>query len=115
MITKTCIICANARWPYYWQASTGQCKARRRPYITRDMAICEMFKNASAEWTSMAERLPAPGEHVLVAASGVVFEAFIDANGKWKNYTGGLDLSKTIASIAYWRHLPEEPQCEQEV
>ena len=62
------------------------------------------------EWISVKDRLPQPGERVLVCI-GAVFEAFIDDAGKWQRYYSA-PLNEVLGEPTYWMPLPQPPKGE---
>ena len=60
-----------------------------------------------AEWISVEERLPEPGERVLVAvACHFVGEAFVNKSGVWMRNGFEMDWCPPT----YWMPLPEPPK-----
>ena len=68
---------------------------------------CEHFAGGS-RWISVKDRLPEPGERVLVCI-GAVFEAFIDDAGKWQRYYSA-PLNEVLGEPTHWMPLPEPPK-----
>ena len=62
------------------------------------------------EWISVKDRLPEPGERVLVCI-GAVFEAFIDDAGKWQRYYSA-PLNEVLGEPTHWMPLPQPPKGE---
>lgn len=57
-------------------------------------------------WISVEERLPEPGERVLVSNGGFVCESFLSQSGKWQR--GGVDMF--FMTPTHWMPLPKEPK-----
>jgi hypothetical protein len=57
-------------------------------------------------WISVEERLPEPGERVLVSNGGFVCESFLSQSGKWQR--GGVDMF--FMTPTHWMPLPEAPK-----
>ena len=72
----------------------------------------ERLKNGVTvqEWISVKDRLPEPGERVLVCI-GAVFEAFIDSAGKWQRYYSA-PLNEVLGEPTHWMPLPQPPKGE---
>lgn len=62
------------------------------------------------KWIPATERLPKPGERVLVCI-GAVFEAFIDDGGKWQRYYSA-PLNEVLGEPTHWMPLPQPPKGE---
>lgn len=78
-----------------WEDATGL-----RKEITR--------LQEATKWIPVTERLPKPGERVLVSI-GAVFEAFIDDEGKWQRYYSA-PLNEVLGQPTHWMPLPAAPE-----
>lgn len=58
-----------------------------------------------AEWISVKDRLPEPGERVLVSDGGFVCESYLNIRDKWVR--AGVELSFMVPR--YWKPMPEPP------
>jgi len=69
-----------------------------------------------AEWISVKDRLPEPGEVVLATAGGFVGEAYRDDNGYWRRGYGAewLAIFGKDMAVTHWCSLPEPPGEEVE-
>ena len=99
----------------------GDCYIAEERHIVCDTKICEIAdhliangvtigedKNVPSKWISVKDRLPKPGERVLVCV-GAVFEAFIDDHGKWQRYYSA-PLNDVLGEPTHWMPLPEPPR-----
>ena len=64
------------------------------------------------EWISVDERLPEPGEHVLVTDGGFVGELYINKRGQWQRYNVNNCSLLMALDILWWMPLPEPPKVE---
>ena len=62
------------------------------------------------EWISVDERLPEPGEHVLVTDGGFVGEFYINRRGQWQRYNVNNYSILMALDILWWMPLPEPPK-----
>ena len=64
------------------------------------------------KWISVDERLPEPGEHVLVTDGGFVGEFYINRRGQWQRCNVNNYFLLTALDILWWMPLPEPPKGE---
>lgn len=65
--------------------------------------------NMDSEWTSVEERLPKAGEHVLVSFRSAGFlpaTAIISENGRWSMLQGAKGFNDVTEDVIAWRTLP---------
>lgn len=60
-----------------------------------------------ANFISINEKLPAPGERVIVLVDNFVGEAYADSQGKWMR--NGIDLENFFSSkVTHWMRMPHK-------
>lgn len=62
------------------------------------------------EWISVSDRLPIPGERVLVTDGGFVGEMYINKHGQWRRYNVIHYELLMALDILWWMPLPQPPR-----
>ena len=63
------------------------------------------------KWIKVEDRLPNPGERVLVAIENWVGEAYITKEGEWKRYDM-IKFEDWMGKVVAWMQMPEYENLE---
>ena len=58
------------------------------------------------KWIKVEDRLPEPGERVLVAVDGFVCEAFLKVTGQWERYRY-INFESYMGKVEAWMPMPK--------
>ena len=82
----------------------ANCKKCGRPVVTAPV-YCPECQEKTGGWISVEDRLPEPGERVLVTNGIFVCEAYLNISNKWVR--AGVEVFFITPSC--WMPLPEPP------
>lgn len=81
--------------------------------IERLIAENAALREKVPQWISVEDRLPEPGERVLVTDGAFVGEAYRTIGGAWRRYDGVLFQVCLGSDVTHWMPLPEGPKEEE--
>lgn len=66
------------------------------------------YQAAKPQWISVEERMPRPGQEVLIVDDQIMRVQAVSSYGKWHPYVNGSSCKPT-----HWMPLPEAPKGEE--
>lgn len=68
-----------------------------------------------SNWISVKDRLPEPGQRVIVfsAKGKFIGEGWMDAKRKWFRYDGFASVELLFGTVTHWQPFPEPPEVRE--